>query len=45
MRLTSVVVSERVEPDGQGEAQEEVEVGDNEGACVSGVQQRTKASV
>ena len=45
MRLTSVVVSEGVEPDGQGEPQEEVEVGDNEGACVSGVQQRTEASV
>ena len=45
MRLTSVVVPEGIEPDGQGEPQEKVEVGDNEGASVSGVQQRTKASV
>ena len=45
LRLTSAVLSERVEPDGQGEPQEEVQVGYNEGTCILGVEQGTQASV
>ena len=43
--LTSAVLSEGVEPDRQGEPQEEVQVSYNEGTRILGVQQGAQASV
>lgn len=43
--LTSAVLSERVQPDRQGEPQEEVKVSYNKGTCILGVEQGAQASV
>lgn len=45
MCCTVVVLSERGDPEREGESKEEVEVGEEEGATVSTVQQRLEDSV